>query len=99
LSAGTLLLHALSLAITLGFLLSPALAGWLALAARRPFEGADWFRLYALLAGLAFLSLHAIVHFEERFLAPVEPLVIVSGVTGIAEVVRRCAAARSRARA
>jgi hypothetical protein len=99
LSAGTLLLHALSLAITLGFLLSPALAGWLALAARRPFDEADWFRLYALFACLAFLSLHAIVHFEERFLAPVEPLIIVSGVTGIAEVARQRAAARRRARA
>ncbi len=84
-----LLLRGASLAVTLGFLLSPLSAGSLALAGRRRLGAADWFRLYALAAGLAFLALHAVVHFEDRFLAPVEPLAIVAGVTGIAEALGR----------
>jgi hypothetical protein len=84
LCAATLTLSAVSLAVTAGFLLSPPVAVYLALSRRRPLDAADWFRIYALAAMLAFLTLHIVVHFENRFLAPIEPLAIVSGLTGIA---------------
>jgi hypothetical protein len=73
-----------SFAVTLGFLLSPPIAIVRAAGGRQSFGAADWFRLAVLVASLAFLMLHAIVHFEDRFLAPIEPLAIVAGVSGLA---------------
>jgi hypothetical protein len=80
-----LALCAISFTITLSFLVSPLAATYRAIIAQQPFSEADWFRLAVLIACLAFLWLHAMVHFEDRFLAPIEPLAIVSGLTGLAQ--------------
>ncbi len=80
---------AVSLSISLGLLLSPLAALWRRVAGRGPFTGADWFRLGALAAVLWFLAIHAAVHFENRFLAPVEPLAIAAGISAIAGLFAR----------
>lgn len=90
----SLLLSGISLAITVSFLFSPLAAIWHALVARQPFSEADWFRLSVLIASLAFLWLHAMAHIEDRYLAPVEPLAIVSGLTGLAQAWGRLRRAR-----
>jgi hypothetical protein len=84
--AVSLALRTLSFMVTMAFLLGPLVALGKAALMRRPLSESDWFRLAALLAGLAFVWLHAIVHFEERYLAPVEPLAIIGGFTALAQL-------------
>jgi hypothetical protein len=88
--AASLALRALSFVVTMAFLLGPVIALGKAALMHRPLRESDWFRLAALLAGLAFIWLHAIVHFEERYLAPVEPLAIISGLTALAQLSAWC---------
>ena len=95
----SLSLCGISLAITVSFLFSPFAAIYRALVARQPFSEADWFRLAVLVASLSFLWLHAMVHFEDRYLAPVEPLAIIGGLTGLARAWARFDRARGRAAA
>jgi len=84
-----LALYGASLTITVSFLAAPLAAIYQAVVARDPFSQGDWFRIAVLIASLALLWLYAIVHFEARFLAPIEPLAIVSGLTGLAQAWKR----------
>ncbi len=91
-----LVLYGASFTITVSLIASPLAAIYRAVVARRPFSEADWFRLAVLIVSLAFLWFYAMVHFEARFLAPIEPLAIVSGLTGVAQAWRRFDRQRGR---
>jgi hypothetical protein len=75
-----------SFAIVLSFLLMPAAALYRRCFKQEALTRVSWFGLGALAAAFGFLALHAIVHFENRFMAPVEPLVILAGLAGITEI-------------
>ena len=77
---------ALSFAIVLSLLLAPAVGLYRAAFEHQPLGLMGWFGLGALFAVLWFLALHAAVHFENRFIAPVEPLAIIAGLCGIVQI-------------